>query len=185
MPVLRELRRLRWESLTVPDVLAPNLAVIFVGINPGRLSAARGRHFGGPGNYFWPLLHDAGFTPRRLEPEEDALLPRWGIGVTNLVERATRGEDGLHRQEMERGGAVLRNKIARFRPRLVALLGKQVYRAYTGLKPGAAVDWGLQPRETVEGVKEFLAPNPSRRSTIPYPTRLDLFRQIRRLADRG
>lgn len=182
MPVLQELRALAWERLTVPDVLAPGLAVVFVGINPGRHSAAAGHHFAGPGNHFWRLLAEAGFTPRQLEPSEDHLLPTLGLGVTNLVDRATHGEADLTWDEMQAAAVELRRKLALYRPRFVALLGKQVYRAYAGLSRSAPVDWGLQDRETVPQVREFLAPNPSPRSTVPLEERLALFRDLKRLS---
>lgn len=181
MPVLAELRRLTWERRTVPDVLAPGLDVIFVGINPGRMSAALGHHFGGPGNLFWRLLHEAGFTPRRLAPHEDRLLLTYGLGVTNLVGRATRGEAELSWGELVAHAPSLRAKIERFRPRAVAVLGKQIYRAFAGLPRSAPLSWGTQPRETVAGVVDFLAPNPSPRSTVPYAARLALFRELHRL----
>lgn len=181
MPVLAELRALLWERMGVPDVLAPGLAAVFVGLNPGRASASHGHHFAGPGNHFWRLLHEAGLTPRRLRPEEDRLLPAFGLGVTNIVARASRGEADLRWEELVAGGEALRAKIARVRPRLVVLLGKQVYRAYAGLPRSAPVEWGPQPRETVPGVGEFVAPNPSPRSTVPYDLRLELFRQVRDL----
>ncbi|ADU50624.1 5-formyltetrahydrofolate cyclo-ligase [Thermaerobacter marianensis DSM 12885] len=179
MPVLRELRALLWERMTVPEVLVPGLAAVFVGLNPGRASATAGHHFAGPNNLFWRLLHEAGFVPRVLRPEEDGLLPRWGLGVTNVVPRATQGEADLTWDELAAGGAVLREKMARVRPRLVVLLGKQVYRAYAGLARTARVEWGPQPRESVPGVREFAAPNPSSRSTVPYEERLRLFREAR------
>ncbi|QIA28156.1 5-formyltetrahydrofolate cyclo-ligase [Thermaerobacter sp. PB12/4term] len=179
MPVLQELRALQWERMQVPDVLAPGLGAVFVGLNPGRASATAGHHFAGPNNLFWRLLHEAGFVPRVLRPEEDGLLPRWGLGVTNVVPRATRGEADLTWDELRAGGAALREKVARFRPRLVILLGKQVYRAYAGLARTAPVEWGLQPRQTVPGVAEFAAPNPSGRSTVPYAERLRLLREAR------
>ena len=181
MPVLAELRALLWERMGVPDVLAPGLRAVFVGLNPGRASAARGHHFAGPNNHFWRLLHEAGLTPRRLRPEEDVLLPRFGLGVTNIVPRASRGEADLTWDELVAGGEALRRKIAGVRPGLVVLLGKQVYRAYAGLPRSAPVSWGLQPRQTVPGVRELAAPNPSSRSTVPYAERLALFRQVRDL----
>lgn len=179
MPVLQELRRLRWETATVPDVIGPGLDTLFVGINPGRHSAARGCHFAGPGNHFWRLLHDAGLTPRLLAPEEQHLLLDYNLGITNVVDRPTRGEEGLAWEEFLAGAAALREKVQQYRPRRVALLGKQVYRAYAGLKKTAPVAWGPQPRETVPGVAESALPNPSARSTIPYATKLHLFRQLR------
>lgn len=184
MPVLSELRKLRWEAATVPDVIAPGLDLLFVGLNPGRASAGAGHHFAGPGNHFWRLLHEAGFTPVQYRPEEERALLGHGLGITNLVARPSRGEDDLDWSEFEEGGAALRERVRRMRPRIVALLGKNVYRAYAGLRRTGSVAWGLQPRETVEGVKEFAAPNPSPRSTLPYAERLRLFQELRALLRR-
>lgn len=181
MPVLQELRELRWTAFTTQDLLTSGLQVLFVGINPGRKSAATGHNFAGRGNHFWRLLHEAGFTPRRLAPHEEGELPKYGVGITNVVARASRGEHELTWDELAAGGAGVRDKVRRFRPRVVALLGKNVYRAYAGLRPSAAVKWGVQPVSVVDGVIDFVAPNPSARSTIPYETRLELFRALRRL----
>lgn len=181
MPVLAELRQLRWESFTVGDLIAPGLDILFVGLNPGRASAGKGHHFAGPGNHFWRLLYEAGLTPVQLRPEEERLLLEHGLGITNVVSRPSRGEADLTWSELVAGGAALRERVGRFRPRVVALLGKNVYRAYAGLRRSDEVAWGLQPRETVEGVKEFAAPNPSSRSTLPYSKRLECFRALRAL----
>lgn len=183
MPVLQELRRLRWEHVTVTDIIGPGLDVLFVGLNPGRASAGHGHHFAGPNNHFWRLLHEAGFTPGRYDPTEDHKLLELGYGITNIIDRSSRGEGDLRWSEFLTGAETLREKVRRFRPRIVVLLGKNVYRAYAGLKRSAAVDWGLQERTTVSGVKEFLAPNPSSRSTVRYEDRLHLFKQIRSLID--
>src|SRR5690606_20439708 len=130
MPVLRELRRLRWEAAPVRDLIRPGLRVLFVGVNPGRWSASEGYHFAGPGNHFWRLLHEAGFTPRRCAPSDGARLLELGLGITNVVSRPTRSEGDIPWEEFVAGGRILREKVARFRPRIVALLGKHVYRAY-------------------------------------------------------
>lgn len=185
MPVLQELRHAQWERLTVRDLIRPGLRVLFVGLNPGRWTATKAHHFAGPGNHFWRLLFDAGFTPSRFAPEEDANLLDLGYGVTNIVSRATRGEEGLTWSELQAGGETLRAQVANVKPKVVALLGKQVYRAYAGLTRSAAFPWGLQERESVPGVREFAAPNPSARSTIPYEARLALFQELRALADGG
>lgn len=181
MPVLVELRRLIWERQTVDDLIAPGLYVLFVGLNPGRHSAGRGHHFAGPGNHFWRLLHEAGFTPKLLRPEDEAALLPLGVGITNVVSRASRGEGDLTWEELTAGGDLLREKVRLYKPRVVATLGKQVYRAYAGLSRSAPVEWGLQPRQTVPGTVEFVAPNPSSRSTIPYAERLERFRALRDL----
>ncbi|MDI3269128.1 MAG: 5-formyltetrahydrofolate cyclo-ligase [Bacillota bacterium] len=182
MPPLLDLRRLTWERRSVPDVIREGLRLLFVGINPGRHSAGEGHHFAGPQNYFWKLLHAAGCTPRLLSPQEDRSLLSWGIGITNLLARASSGEKDLSWAEMKAAREALRAKVTRYRPEGVVLLGKNVYRAYAGLPASHPVSWGPQPRETVWGVKEWVAPNPSPRSTLSWETRLQLFRKVCTLA---
>jgi len=114
---------------TVPDVIAPGLAVLFCGINPGLYTAAIGHHFGRPGNRFWPALHAAGITPRLLSPYEEQELLRYGCGITNLVARSTAAADELSPTELVEGGAVLIEKLRRFTPRILAILGMMAYRA--------------------------------------------------------
>jgi mismatch-specific thymine-DNA glycosylase len=169
----------------VPDLLAEGLDVVFVGYNPGRYSAARGHHFAGPGNYFWALLYDAGLTGRRLDWSEDGELPFWRIGVTNLVDRMTPGSGDLSATELSDGGRRLREKIARWRPRVVCLLGKDIYRAYAGEAAPPHVDWGLRPDMVVDGVLDYVAPNPSRRSTLPYGMRLRYFTELKGILEYG
>jgi TDG/mug DNA glycosylase family protein len=142
---------------SLAPILAPGLTVLFVGINPSLRSAAVGHHFARPGNRFWPTLHAAGFTPRRLRPEEDAELPRHGIGVTNLAERPTRAADELTRAELRAGAAALEGVVAERRPRLVAVVGLTAYRLAFE-RPGAAM--GLQP-EKIGGRPVWVLPNPS------------------------
>ena len=153
--------------------------MLFVGINPGRKSAAEGHNFAGPGNHFWRLLHEAGWTPRRYEPHEEEQLLSHGIGITNVVSRASRGEADLTWDDLVTGGLKLRETIEGLRPRIVALLGKNVYRAYAGLRRSAPVEWGRQAHPVVDGVVDFVSPNPSARSTISYEQRLALFRAMR------
>jgi double-stranded uracil-DNA glycosylase len=141
----------------VPDVLAPGLAVLFCGINPGLWSAAVGHHFARPGNRFWPALHLAGFTPRVLDPAEDVDLPRYGLGITNLVGRATAGAAELTREELRAGAELLAARAAAIRPAVVAVLGVGAWRAGFGA-PQATV--GPQP-ERVGGARAWLLPNPS------------------------
>src|ERR1700746_3247464 len=98
----------------VPDVIAPNLRGLFCGINPSLYSAATGHHFARPGNRFWPTLHAAGFTPRLLHPSEEAELRNLGLGITNVVARASAAADELTEAEMVAGGRRLRAKVKRF-----------------------------------------------------------------------
>jgi double-stranded uracil-DNA glycosylase len=144
-------------STPLPDVIAPDLDILFCGINPSLMSAARGHHFARPGNRFWPALHLAGLTPRRLDPDEDRELLRYGLGVTNIVARPTRAAAELRPAEMRAGAVSLAALVERFRPRLVAVLGITAWRVAFD-RPKAAL--GLQS-ERVGGVETWVAPNPS------------------------
>jgi TDG/mug DNA glycosylase family protein len=141
----------------VPDVIAPDLDVLFCGINPSLMSAERGHHFARPGNRFWPALHLAGLTPRRLQPEEDHELIEHGLGVTNLVDRPTRTAAELTPEELRLGAIALDALVRRYRPRLLAVLGITAYRAGF-VRPRAAQ--GLQ-EESVGGAPTWVVPNPS------------------------
>ena len=138
-------------------IVAADLRVLFVGINPSLRSAEVGHHFARPGNRFWPTLHAAGFTPRRLRPDEDAELPSHGIGVTNIAFRPTREAAELSPDELRAGAADLERTVALHRPRLVAIVGLGAYRTAFG-RPRA--QWGLQP-DTIGGRPVWVLPNPS------------------------
>ena len=90
---------------------APGLRVLFSGINPGLYSAATGHHFARPGNRFWPALHRSGFTPRQLDPSEQAQLLQLGLGITNIAARATARAAELDAAELHEGGRLLRAKV--------------------------------------------------------------------------
>ena len=142
---------------TVPDVLGPDLDVVFVGINPGLWSGATGHHFAKPGNRFWKALHGAGFTDRVLLSHEESTLLERGVGVTNLVARATATADEIADDELRHGAAALPRRLARFRPRVVAILGIGAYR--TGFGRRAAV---IGPQEEALGTSRlWVLPNPS------------------------
>jgi TDG/mug DNA glycosylase family protein len=145
------------EGSRVPDVIGGSLGVLFVGINPGLYSGAVGHHFARPGNRFWKALHGAAFTPRLLGPFEEGELLRYGLGITNLVERATAGAADLAGRELRAGAARIRRKAARFAPRFVAFLGVGAYRTAFG-RPGALV--GPQP-ERLGSSGLWVLPNPS------------------------
>lgn len=142
---------------TVPDVIAEGLGVLFCGINPSLYSAAVGHHFARPGNRFYPALHGAGFTERRLDPAEDRLLVRYGCGLTNLVGRATARADEVGAEELARGAAELEAKVARYRPAWVAFLGVTAYRTAFGRR-----DAVIGPQaERIGGARIWVLPNPS------------------------
>jgi double-stranded uracil-DNA glycosylase len=141
----------------VPDLIAPGLGVLFSGINPGLYSAATGHHFARPGNRFWPALYAAGFTGQLLKPWEEKLLLRYGVGITNLVSRATAGAAELTPDELRNGGHTLRRKVRRYRPQCVAVVGIGAYRlAFDRPKAGM----GLQP-ERLGTAALWVLPNTS------------------------
>lgn len=154
-PTAAELQAARDKS--VRDVIAPDLNVLFVGINPGLYTAAVGHHFARPGNRFWPALHAAGFTERLLQPHEERELLKRGYGITNVVNRATVAADELTRAEMIEGGRRLTSKVRRYRPRVVAVLGLTTYRAAFE-RPRAG--FGRQP-DNLAGAALWVLPNPS------------------------
>jgi len=131
--------------------------VLFCGINPGLWSGATGLHFARPGNRFWPALHAGGFTDRPLDPAEQHILPSLGLGITNLVPRATARADELTAAELRaappRLAALLRATNARY----LAVVGITAYRTAFG-RPRARI--GPQP-DTLEGAAIWVLPNPS------------------------
>src|SRR5712692_6547743 len=142
---------------TVPDVIAPGLRVLFCGINPGLYTAAVGHHFARPGNRFWPALHASGFTGRLLAPFEERELLEMSFGITNVVARATASAAELTPADFIKGGRLLRNKIRRFQPKFVAVLGVGAYRVAFA-QPKAVV--GVQ-KELIHGARVWVLPNPS------------------------
>jgi len=161
---------------TIPDVIAPGLAVLFAGINPGLYSAATGYHFARPGNRFWPALHGSGFTPRVFRPDEQEQLPSLGLGITNIVARATARADELRPEEFTAGACLLAGKLEQVRPAWLAVLGVTAYRAAYG-RPRA----GIGPQEEVVGpARIWVLPNPSGLNALwTAPKLIAAFRDLR------
>lgn len=141
----------------MPDVVADGLRVLFCGINPGLMTAATGHHFARPGNRFWPVLHLSGFTPHLLKPSEQHALPSYGLGITNVVARATARADELTAAEYVEGGRLLTAKVERLRPRWLAVVGVTAYRSAFGDRKAAI---GPQER-TIGDSQVWVLPNPS------------------------
>lgn len=131
--------------------------MLFCGINPGLMTAVTGHHFARPGNRFWPVLHLSGFTPRLLKPSEQGELPSYGLGITNVVARASARADELTAEEYREGGRLLARKVARLRPGWLAVVGVTAYRAAFD-EPKARV--GPQER-TFGTTRVWVLPNPS------------------------
>lgn len=160
----------------VPDLVAPNLIVLFAGINPGLYTAAIGRHFGRPGNRFWPALYAGGFTPRLFSPFESDLLLNLQYGITNVVSRATARADELTDDELRAGGRRLEAKVKRLRPTVVAFVGIGPYRIVSGNSDAGV---GLQ-QELFGGSHAWVLPNPSGLNAHYQPAALaKLFAELR------
>jgi TDG/mug DNA glycosylase family protein len=174
------------EARALPDVLPgagdPALRVLFCGINPGLMSAATGHHFARPGNRFWPALHSAGFTPRRLEPAEQVLLPALGLGITNVADRPTARADQLAAAELVDGGTRLRAVVQRLRPAWLAVVGVTAYRVAFA-DPAAVV--GRQVT-TLGDTRIWVLPNPSGLNAHwTLPAIIEQFAQLRAAAEAG
>jgi TDG/mug DNA glycosylase family protein len=161
---------------TVRDIIAPGLDVLFCGINPGLYSGATGHHFARPGNRFWPALHASGFTDRLVRPWEERVLVDYGLGITNLVARATASAAELGHDELRAGRYRLLRKVRRFHPRAVAVLGIGAYREAFDV-PGATI--GRQPARLSEAIV-WVLPNPSGlNANHQLPDLARAFRQLR------
>ena len=181
---------------TLPDHVRRGLAVLFVGINPGLKSACVGHHYAGASNRFWKLLVDSRLVPETVTYRDDWRLPGWGYGLTNLVSRATAGSGGLSKRELLNSRRELLQKIRRYRPQIVVLLGFTVASALFGRPAcdhrfsGSAgsgrreIQMGWHS-ERLDGTRVFILPNPSGRNAhFTYAQLLSGFRRLRRALSR-
>ena len=165
----------------VPDLVGPGLAVLLCGINPSLWSGAVGRHFANPSNRLWPALHAGGWTQRRLDPSETGEVLAAGLGITNLVRRATARADELGDDEVRAGLAAVEALAERWRPAVVAFLGLGAYRTATGDRRAAV---GRQPGLLGDS-QVWLLPNPSGlNASWQLPRLAEAFADLRRAAGR-
>ena len=165
---------------TVRDVIAPDLRVLFCGINPGLYTAAVGHHFARPGNRFWPALYAGGFTDRLLSPFDERELLKSGYGITNVVQRATASADMLTKAEIVEGGERLRAKVLRYRPKVLAVLGVGAYRTAFNMPKASVGRQDYQIGQTVF----WVLPNPSGLNANYQPAALArLFRELKEFVD--
>jgi TDG/mug DNA glycosylase family protein len=163
----------------VPDVLGPDLRVVFCGINPGFVSAAAGAHFANPRNDFWRLLHEAGFTPGLLAPEQQSEALRLGIGLTNAAPRTTRGSGDLRRADFAGAAERLERMAVDLRPAWIGFVGKEAYRGVFG----GRTELGEQARRLGE-TRLFVLPSTSpANAAVPWAERLKWFRALRELLE--
>jgi TDG/mug DNA glycosylase family protein len=158
----------------VPDILAPGLRLVLVGINPGRASAAAGAHFANPRNDFWRLLHASGLTPRELGPGKQRDLLELGIGITNAALRTTPGSGDLRAADFAGSRARLERIAIELRPAVIAFVGKEAYRGSFGERPG----FGVQER-MLGGARLFVLPSTSpANAAVPWDERLHWVREL-------
>jgi len=155
----------------VPDVLAPGLAAVFCGINPGRVSAAAAAHFANPRNDFWRLLHAAGFTPRQLDPQEQFELLDFGVGATNAASRTTPGSGDLRKADFAGAVERLEQIAADLRPRAIGFVGKEAYRGAFGERP----ELGRQERRLADTALFVLPSTSPANAAVPWEERLRWF----------
>lgn len=166
---------------TLPDVIGPELRVLFCGINPGLYTAAVGHHFARPGNRFWPALYKAGFTNRLLSPFDEHELLTKGLGITNVVARATASASELTKKDFVKGGRVLKSKVRRYRPRIIAVLGVGAYRQAFA-QPKALIG---EQDETIADARVWVLPNPSGlNANYQLNDLVKLFRELCQAADK-
>ena len=177
-----------WQTLRLTDRIQPGVRVLLVGINPGVRSAETGHHFAGPSNRFWKLLYDSKLVPERITFLDDARLPEWGLGITNVIARPSPGIDDLRPPEYLEGWRILERKVAEYTPQIVVFVGVTLYRALAkelGGASAAAITLGFQ-RPTIHGAQIFVLPNPSgRNANFSYAEMLNAFRALRRAIERS
>ena len=167
---------------TLPDVIAPNLRVLFCGINPGLYTAAVGHHFARPGNRFWTALHKSGFTDRQISPFDERELLKSGIGISNVVRHATASAAELTREDFIKSGRLLAAKVKKYRPRVVAILGVGAYRQAFD-QPKAQVG---EQAERIHDARVWVLPNPSGlNANYQLPELVKLFQQLREAVDQN
>ena len=165
---------------SIPDLIAPDLKILFCGINPGLYSGATGLHFARPGNRFWPALHAGGLTTRLIAPWEKQELLKAGYGVTNLVQRTTATAAELADDEYVVGRRQLTRKIRQYSPRFVAVLGLGAYRSGFA-KPDAKIGRQI---ERIGSTGIWVLPNPSGlNANYQLPRLAEMFKELRAAAD--
>jgi double-stranded uracil-DNA glycosylase len=159
----------------INDHIKEGLKILFVGFNPSIRSGEVGHHYANPNNRFWRILYEAGITPRRYDPYEDADLLEIGFGFTNIVQRPTKAADEITKEEYKEGKEILKKKIEQLKPKLVCFVGKGVYQQYSGHKD---IPWGAQEDSVVAGTIDFVAPSSSGLVRMKMDEIVEIYKQI-------
>src|SRR5438309_595218 len=164
---------------TLPDYLRKGMKLVIVGCNPSESSVRTGHYYSGRTNVFWPVLHKSGVIPEPLEYGDDRRIIEFGIGLTDLVKRPTRGVEELTREDFAEGRIVLSQKLEEFTPRVIAFNGKSVYEQFAQRK----CKFGMQ-KELLYGARVYVLPSTSGANTISKSEKLRHFRKLAQLVAR-
>jgi TDG/mug DNA glycosylase family protein len=159
----------------IPDHLQEGLKILFVGFNPSIRSSETGYHYANPTNRFWKILFEAGLTPRKYAPYENAELLELGYGLTNIVARPTKEAAEISREEYAEGAVLLEQTIRKYRPKVVCFVGKGVYREFSKKR---SIPWGVQEDPVIPGVIEYVAPSSSGLVRIKMRDIVDIYRGL-------
>ncbi|RXT04111.1 mismatch-specific DNA-glycosylase [Ammoniphilus sp. CFH 90114] len=159
----------------IPDHLREHLLILFVGYNPSIRSGETGHHYANPNNRFWTILHRSGLTPRKYTTEEDRDLLELGYGFTNIVARPTRTALEITKEEYQEGRELLKQKVLKYKPKIVCFVGKGVYEEYSGKRN---LGWGVQQPPVMEGVVEFVGPSSSGLVRMKIEEVVDIYRGL-------
>jgi double-stranded uracil-DNA glycosylase len=158
---------------TLPDYLRKGMKLIVVGCNPSDRSARVGHYYAGRGNEFWPLLYDAGIVPELLDAKDDKRVIEFGVGLTNLVKRATRTAEEIDRQEFAEGRILLAQKLEEYAPRVIAFNGRTVYEKFAQ----STGKLGLQKKK-LYGAQVFVLPAAGAGNSLGQSVKRRYFRQL-------
>ncbi len=162
---------------SLPDYLRTGLDLVFVGINPGRKSAATGHHYAGPGNHFWPLLYECGLVTEQIGYEQDARVFEWEIGLTNMVARSSPSVGDLSIEELRHGARILRRKLLRYAPRVVCFNGKGIYEVFAG----HPCEFGRQEERIGASIAYVMPSTSARTASYQRADKLRFFVDLKRL----
>lgn len=165
---------------TLPDYVRKGMKVVIVGCNPSVPSVRAGHYYSGRGNQFWTLLYDSGVIPEPLESRDDKRVLEFGVGLTDLVKRPTKGIEELEREDFSAGRVLLSRKIEELAPRIVAFHGKMTYEYFTQRR----CKLGAQ-KELLYGAHLFVLPSSSGANAVGRTAKLKVFRELAKLMRKG
>ncbi|MEG6586250.1 mismatch-specific DNA-glycosylase [Dendrosporobacter sp. 1207_IL3150] len=159
----------------VPDIITTDLKILFIGFNPGERSALTGYHFAGHSNRFWKLLALSGLTPCQLRPEQDRLLLSYGYGISNIVARPSKTAAEITKDEYKEGRTILLDKLQRYQPKIACYVGIGVYKEFA---QRSVVKCGIQDRNIIPKITDFIVPSPSGLNRIKLDDQLSYYQQL-------